>query len=122
MTVEERITELLEDEHFLDDVREISSPEELQKVFAAYNIEVKDATLEEAYEALHQSSDTELTEEELEEVSGGGAGLYFMLKIGKYATIAVSGASASTVLLTIGGIAAIGLAAYAGYRLIKKYT
>ena len=75
-------------------------------------------TKEEAFEAFQSARTGELREEDLNAVAGGG--FYFMMSL-KAGAIAASGATVGGVLCLVGGVAVIGLATYAGYRLIKKY-
>ncbi len=111
MTAEEKIQELFDDEALLDRIFEAKDPDELMKIFAENNVTFEDVTKEEVFDAFQRAKTGELSEEELENVSGGfyvalkTAGIYF----------AYSGS-----LCAAGGLALIGLAAYAGYRYIKK--
>lgn len=126
-TVEQKVLELMENEEFLKEMLEATSPEELVAVYTRNGIVLgDDITPEEAFAAVQaekakaEESD-ELTEEDLEAVAGGGK-VYLALKIAKGCFYGAVSGSVGSILLTVGGIAAIGLATYAAYRLIKKYT
>ena len=92
MTANERIEELFNNEEVLEKMLFAETPDALMEVFAENNIV-------------------------LEDVSGG---VYFALKAGAI-YLAVSGSVAGA-LCVVGGVAIIGLAAYAGYRYIKKHV
>lgn len=117
MTVDERVQELLNNDEVLGKMLYAESPDELMQVFAENNIVLEQVTKEEAFDAFQRAKNGELSEEELDNVSGG---VYFALKAGAF-YLAVSGSVAGA-LCVVGGVAVIGLATYAGYRLIKKYT
>ena len=117
--VKERIEELFDNEELLEKVFTAKTPDELWELFKENGVIFEDVTKEEVFDAFQKAKNTdELSEEELEDVSGG---FWLKLSVGKF-LISIGGASASTVLLTVAGVAVIGLAAYAGYRYIKKRT
>ncbi len=122
--VEQRITELMEDEVFLKEMLEAKSPEELVEVYTRNNLVLGDISPEEAFAAIQAEkakagADDELSEDALDEVAGGSK-VYFALKIAKGCFYVAASGGVGSVLLTVGGIAAIGLASYAAYRYIKK--
>lgn len=124
MTVDERTLELqkkaealLENDEVLGKMLYAENPEALMQVFAENNIIIQDVTPEEVFAAFQRVRTGELTEDDLDNVSGG---VYLMLKTSIF-TFAISG-SVGAALCVAGGVAAIGLAAYAGYRIIKKHT
>lgn len=115
MTVNERLEELLNNDEVLEKMLFAESPDALMKVFEENNIILENVTKEEAFDAFQKARNGELSEDDLEDVSGG---VYFALKAGAF-YLAVSGSVAGA-LCVVGGVAIIGLAAYAGYRYIKK--
>ena len=124
MTIEERTLELqkqaealLENDEVLTKMLYAENPEVLMQIFSENNIIIEDVTPEEVFAAFQRVRTGELSEDDLDNVNGG---VYLMLKTGLF-TFAVSG-SVGAALCVAGGVAAIGLAAYAGYRVIKKYT
>lgn len=117
MTANERIEELFNNEEVLEKMLFAETPDALMEVFAENNIVLEDVTKEEAFEAFQRAKNGELNEDDLEDVSGG---VYFALKAGAI-YLAVSGSVAGA-LCVVGGVAIIGLAAYAGYRYIKKHV
>ena len=117
MTVEERVQELFDNEELLDSVFKAETPEALIQLFAENGVVFEDVTKEEVFDAFQRARTDELSEDDLENVSGG---VYLAIKAGAI-YFAVSG-SVGAALCVAGGVAVIGLAAYAGYRLIKKYT
>lgn len=123
--VEQRILELMEDEDFLKEMLDARTPEELVEVYKRNNLVLGDISPEEAFAAVQAEkakaeAGDELSEEDLDAVAGGGK-MWFALKIAKDCFYISFSGAASTVLLTLAGAAAIGLATYAAYRLIKKY-
>ena len=120
MTIaQQKVNELFSDEKVVEEFSLVKTPDELVNLFNAHGVEFTDVTAEELFDAFQKAKETdELSEEDLEDVAGG---FWFKVVIGKV-LISVGGASAGTVLVTCAGIAAIGLAAYAGYRVIKKVT
>lgn len=117
MTVDERVEELLNNDEVLEKMLYAESPDKLMQVFEENNIVLEQVTKEEAFDAFQRAKNGELNEEDLDNVSGG---VYFALKAGA-CYLAVSGSVAGA-LCVVGGVAVIGLASYAGYRLIKKYV
>jgi len=117
MNVNERVQELLDNEQALEAMLNAESPDALMQVFADNNIILEDVTKEEAFAAFQNAKNGELTEEALDDVAGG---VYLAVKAGAF-YLAVSGSVAGA-LCVAGGIAVIGLATYAGYRIIKKKT
>ena len=120
MTIaQQKINELFSDEKVVEEFSLVKTPDELVNLFNAHGVEFTDVTAEELFDACQKAKETdELSEEDLEDVAGG---FWFKVVIGKV-LISIGGASAGTVLVTCAGIAAIGLATYAGYRVIKKET
>lgn len=117
--VQKRIDELFDNEELVEKFSLVKTPDELWDLFKENGVEFTDVSKEELFDAFQKAKDTdELDEDDLENVSGG---FWLKLAVGKV-LISVGGATAGTVLLTCAGIAAIGLAAYAGYRIIKKKT
>lgn len=124
--VEQRVLELMEDEVFLKEMLEANSPEELVEVYTRNNLVLGDISPEEAFRAIQAEkakaeAGDELSEEDLDAVSGGSAKVYVAFKIAKGCVYGALSGSVGSILLTVGGIAVIGLATYAAYRLIKKY-
>ena len=117
MTVDERVQELLNNDEVLEKMLYAETPDALMQVFSDNNIVLVDVTKEEAFDAFQRARTGELNENDLDNVNGG---VYLALKAGAF-YFAVSG-SVGAALCVAGGVAVIGLAAYAGYRLIKKYT
>lgn len=122
--VEQRIAELMEDEAFLKEMLEAKSPEELVEVYERNNLVLGDISPEEAFAAVQAEkakaeADDELSEDDLDNVAGGSK-VYFALKIAKGCFYMAGSGTVGTILLTVGGVAAIGLASYAAYRYIKK--
>lgn len=116
MTIEERTLELqkqaealLENDEVLAKMLYAETPEALMQIFAENNIIIEDVTPEEVFSAFQRVRTGELSEDDLENVNGG---VYLMLKTSLF-TFAVSG-SVGAALCVAGGVAAIGLAAYAG--------
>ena len=122
--VEQRILELMENEAFLQEMLAASTPEELVEVYNRNNLVLGDISPEEAFQAVQAEkakaeADDELSEEDLDNVAGGSK-VYFALKIAKGCFYVAASGGVGSILLTVGGIAAIGLASYAAYRYIKK--
>lgn len=116
---QQKIDEIFNNEELLEKFELVKTPDELWNLFKENGVEFTDVTKEELFEAFKKAKDSdELDEEDLENVSGG---FWLKVAIGKV-LISIGGASAGTVLVTCAGVAAIGLATYAGYRLIKKAT
>lgn len=118
LELEQRAKELLDNEEFLEKIWYAETADSLMQAFEEYNIVLEGVSKEEAFDAFQRVKSGELSEDDLSNVSGG---LYFMFSL-KAGAIAVSGATLGTALALVGGVAVIGLATYAGYRLIKKYT
>lgn len=123
--VEQRIMELMENESFLKEMLEAKSPEELVDVYARNNLVLGDISPEEAFHAVQAekakaNEGAELSEDDLEDVVGGSK-VYFALKIAKGCFYVAGSGSVGAILVTVGGVAVIGLAAYAAYRAINKY-
>lgn len=122
--VEQRIAELMEDEAFLKEMLEAKTPEELVEVYKRNNLVLGDISPEEAFAAVQAEkekaeADDELSEDDLDAVAGGSK-VYFALKIAKGCFYVAASGGVGSIMLTVGGIAAIGLASYAAYRYIKK--
>ena len=123
--VESRVLELMENEAFLKEMLEAKSPEELMDVYKRNDLVLSDMTPEELFQAIQAEkakaeASEELSEDDLDEVVGGGK-VYLAFKIAKGCVYLATSGSVGSILLAVGGIAAIGLATYAAYRLIKKY-
>ena len=117
--VQQRIEELFSNEELIDKFAKVKTPDELVDLFKENGVEFTDVSKEQLFDAFQKAKETdELSEDDLENVNGG---FWFKVVI-KGITLSIGGASAGTVLLTCAGIAAIGLAAYAGYHIIKKKT
>lgn len=117
--VQQRIEELFNNEELINKFAEVKTPDELVSLFNENGVEFTDVSKEQLFDAFQKAKETdELSEDDLENVSGG---FWFKVVI-KGITLSIGGASAGTVLLTCAGLAAIGLAAYAGYRIIKSKT
>ena len=117
--VQQRIEELFNNEELINKFAEVKTPDELVSLFNENGVEFTDVSKEQLFDAFQKAKETdELSEDDLENVSGG---FWFKVVI-KGITLSIGGASAGTVLLTCAGLAAIGLAAYAGYRIIKSQT
>ena len=71
MTIEERIQELLNNEQAVEALKNAKTPDELMKAFADNNIVLEDVTKEEAFAAFQRSNSDEISEDDLEVVSGG---------------------------------------------------
>ena len=71
MTIEERIQELLNNEQAVESLMNAKTPDELMKAFADNNIILEDVTKEEAFAAFQRAQSDEISEEDLEVVSGG---------------------------------------------------
>ena len=122
--VEQRVAELMENEEFLKAMLDANTPEELIAVYERNNLVLGEISPEEAFQAIQAekakaAASDELSEDDLDDVAGGGK-VYFALKIAKGCFYIATSGSVGSVLLTVGGIAAIGLATYAAYRYIKK--
>ena len=118
--IQKRIDELFDNGELLEQIFTAKTPDELWQLFEANGVAFEDVTKEEVFDAFQKAKNTdELSEEDLENVSGG---LFWVKLVVKGITVSVGGASAGAVLLTVGGLAVIGLATYAAYRYIKKKT
>lgn len=70
----EKVSELLENKEFVDELSMTNSVEEIQAAFAGKEIELSEAEVNEMLVAISTLSGSgELGENELENVSGGGA-------------------------------------------------
>ena len=71
MTIEEKIQELLSNEQAVEGLLNAKTPDELMKALADNNIVLEDVTKEEAFAAFQKANSDEISEDELEAVSGG---------------------------------------------------
>ena len=70
--MDERVKKLLENEDLMIALVECDSPEKLAKIFEVNSISLEEGlSIEDAYELLKKQADNELSEEALDEVSGG---------------------------------------------------
>lgn len=74
MDAKERLIALKENEEFLAEISEVKEAQELQRICKNFGVEV---SLEDAAEALdfEQKRDGEISEEDIEAVTGGGLSL-----------------------------------------------
>ncbi len=84
---QEKIKELFADEAFVKELFSKETPEEVQKIFAEHDVDVSVEELMKAREIILKKMEQgvenlELTEEELEEVSGGCAGMIAFFIVG----------------------------------------
>lgn len=125
--VEQRIAELMDNETFLKDMLDAKNPDELVEVYNRNGLVLgDDISAEEAFAAVQAEKEKaingdELSEEDLDAVAGGVGKVYFAFKIAKGCAYMAASGSVGSVLLTVGGIAAIGLATYAAGRYISKH-
>lgn len=103
MEKEQKLAELFQNEQFKKEANELKTAEELQRLFASYGLEL---SLDEVYSlcekiALNMEKG-ELSEDELENVSGGFA------------------ITAGVVALGVGCIGALALGIYNGYKKTKR--
>ncbi len=69
---EQKMKEVFSDEQFVKSLLELETPEEVQKVLAEKEIDVTEEEIVKAREILIRYNNGELSEEELENVAGGG--------------------------------------------------
>lgn len=117
--IQDKLDEVFDNAEVMEKIDLARTPEELIKVFQEQNIQFEDVTPEEVFSAFHKQTDDELSEDELEDVSGGFA---FKFAFGKLAISLVAGGGAGAFLAVAGGAALIGVASYyAIKRINKKY-
>lgn len=89
----DKLQELLKDEVFLQKVAEVETPEELGVIFGEYNLQLEEgATLEEAFQAIQNSDDGELSEDDLADANGGIA---LMVGLGAVGAFTLAGSAAA---------------------------
>ena len=71
MTIEEKIQELLNNTEAVESLMNAKTPDELMKALADNNIVLEGVTKEEAFVAFQNANTDELSEDDLEAVSGG---------------------------------------------------
>ena len=68
----ETLKKYLENEEFMTGLVEAKTPEELQKLFDKFSITLEEGlTIEEAFKLVKEQENAEISEAELEDVSGG---------------------------------------------------
>jgi len=102
MTIEEKIQELLNNTEAVESLMNAKTPDELMKALADNNIVLEGVTKEEAFVAFQNANTDELSEDDLEAVSGGA-------KYAPYKGIRVAAAvgAAAGVALYIASTAAV---------------
>ena len=118
-TIETRLTELLENEAFLNELMEAESTQELEYLFKKNRITLDGITYDETYEKLQQEKERmeagELSDEQLQYVNGGSGGVGAVV-----GTIMAAGGMTATdvvlaVSLPLGACAVIGIIGYGAW-------
>ena len=108
----EKITEVVKDETFARSIVDMKSPEEVKKAFATKDVDI---SLEEAkviistIQRMIKNNSTELSEKDLQEISGGGQ----TLKIASAVALGI---------IAAGGVAALGKYSYDVANELNKST
>ena len=108
----EKITEAVKDETFARSIVDMKSPEEVKKAFATKDVDI---SLEEAkviistIQRMIKNNSTELSEKDLQEISGGGQ----TLKIASAVALGI---------IAAGGVAALGKYSYDVANELNKST
>lgn len=108
------VEELYAKEEFVSALNSVTSPEDVKKFFADENIIVTDDEAKEIYIGV-STEIGELSEEDLDNVAGGGLGTILS------AIITAGGAvTVGTGILVVGGVVFVGAAAITAYNTYKR--
>lgn len=89
MNAQERINELLQDQEFIEGLRSVNTPEELKEILDERNITLEEGlSYDEALMKMKEYDGSELSEDDLEAVSGG---ILVTTAVAATATLVVSG-------------------------------
>lgn len=73
--MEANIKTIMENEKLMQGIAEVTTPEEMMKLFSENNIELEEGlTPQEAFDCIQKGKNGELNEKELEDVNGGVIG------------------------------------------------